>query len=415
MNEAINKLSNFISNGQIASPTWCIYPFTHIATLTNGAVTPCCIANPYPNINLDSVNITDAFNHPEVQLVRKKMLDGELVPNCAVCTDAELHGIESHRISSNRTFKHMYNLDQTSFTSTKIDLANLITLDLRLGNTCNLQCIMCRPNESHKWYDDIVELSKHKLPDIVLQDITYKLDYNRNDYNWIHKKIFWDNIDSILPNIKELTFGGGEPFMLKEVKTLLQKAVNLGVSENIKLRFHTNGTYLTEQDFDLLNKFKVTELLFSIDGIDQTNYFLRYPADWNKIMTNFKISLSKGPKIQTLILCSLNSVSAFYLDELYYYFSSTVKINLNKILIGRVYNPRYLNPQTLDSKRKELIQTKLEKLKSQMPSVTGVITDNLNWILEDSDDLSTDLLAYINKLLTIRKIDAKILSSFIKV
>jgi MoaA/NifB/PqqE/SkfB family radical SAM enzyme len=28
----------------------------------------------------------------------------------------------------------------------------VLSLDLRLGNKCNLQCVMCYPGESNQWY-----------------------------------------------------------------------------------------------------------------------------------------------------------------------------------------------------------------------------------------------------------------------
>lgn len=402
----------------MSKDTWCIYPFVHLATFTDGALTPCCVAKQYKDLNLHNLTLEEAWNHPSIQEVRRKMIDGETVRNCSDCYQVESYGVDSHRTSSNRIFKEEYGLTKDNFSSENVDIENLITLDLRLGNTCNLKCIMCRPNESHKWYDDIIELKKSLLPLKIKNDIEHKSNYNRDDFNWIKNKLFWDNIDNILPNIKEITFGGGEPFMLKEVKKLLKYAVENDLAKNIKLRFHTNGTYLTPNDFELLNYFKKVQLMFSIDGVEDINYFLRYPADWNKIIDTINENEKYGKNIESFILASLSSVSVFYLDSLYDYVSKQKwkKLPIENIILGRVHYPSYLNPQTLNLKRKDIINSRLEKLQERFPSVSRTLSENLNWILGEKDSTSIDdSIAYINELLRIRKIDPSILKEFLEV
>jgi sulfatase maturation enzyme AslB (radical SAM superfamily) len=400
------------------SNTWCAYPFLHLATFTNGDVTPCCIAKPYNKINLNNIDVEDAWNHDEVIKLRQAMLDGQKVTNCEQCYRDESHGIDSHRTSSNRYFEDTFGVTQSNYTSAVLDIENLITLDLRLGNTCNLKCIMCRPNESHKWFEDVIKLNDEDLTDIVKQDIQYKTKYNRDDYNWINKKVFWENIDKILPNIKEFIFGGGEPFMLKEVKHLLKRAVELDVAKNINIRFHTNGTYLNEKDFDVFSNFKKIQLMYSVDGVDQINYFLRYPADWNKIIENINISEKYDSNIETFILCSLNSVSAFYLDQLYDYVDAAgrKKLKVSNIILGRVYQPVYLNPQLLDAERKQIVKEKFDYLINKYPQAKDTLESNLNWIVSSAEHGSVeDTLNYIKNVLKIRNMDPSIIKEFLEI
>lgn len=396
--------------------TWCIYPFVHLATFTNGDITPCCVARSYKGLNLHDITLEQAWNHSSVKDVRQRMLNGETVRNCQDCYNAEEHGVDSHRTSSNRVFEKEYGLTKEHFVSSELDISKLITLDLRLGNTCNLKCVMCRPNESHKWYDDILELKQIDLPKIVSDDISYKTNYNRNDYNWVNNKLFWDNIDTILPNIREFIFGGGEPFMLKEVKALLQKAVDMDLAKNLTIRFHTNGTYLTANDFKLLQHFKRIQLMFSVDGVDEVNYFLRFPAEWKKVIDTINENEKYGKNIESYILCSLTGVSAFYLDQLYdfVYEQKWNKLPIENIILGRVHNPVYLNPQTLDDNRKQLIKNKWENILSKYPSVSKTIIENLNWILGENTESSIDAtISYVNSLCKIRSIDKDILREFI--
>lgn len=399
------------------SDTWCAYPFIHLATFTNGDVTPCCIAKAYNNINLNEIDVKDAWNHPEVIAVREAMIKGEKVSNCAQCYNDEAHGVDSHRTSSNRHFENTFGIIKPSFPDPIVDIKNLITLDLRLGNTCNLKCIMCRPNESHKWFDDVIKLNEEDLTPKVKSDIVYKTEYNRDDYNWINKERFWNNIDEILPNIKEFIFGGGEPFMLKEVKHLLERAVELDVAKNISVRFHTNGTYLQPKDFQLLEKFYKTQLMFSIDGVDQINYYLRFPAEWNKIIDTINESEKYPNNVETFILCSLNSVSAFYLNDLYDFVAEQnwKKLTVDKIILGRVHQPNYLNPQVLDDARKHIIKEKLESVILRHPACKDTLESNLNWILGTSNTATIDdTLNYVTKILKIRNLNENIIIDFLE-
>lgn len=400
----------------MSNKTWCIYPFIHLATVTDGSITPCCVAKPYKNINLNRLTIKDAWNHPEVIELRRKLLNGEEADNCRQCYLDESLGVDSHRTSSNVVFKNEHNLTEDNFTTPDLDIKNLITLDLRLGNTCNLKCIMCRPNESHKWYEDVVKLNEMDLPPSVKHDIHHKLNYNRTDYNWINKTVFWDNIDSILPNIKEFIFGGGEPFMLKEVKTMLQKAIKLGIADKISIRFHTNGTYLTTKDFELFQHFKRIQLMFSIDGVDQINHLLRYPANWSKIIENINENEKYGSNIESFILCSLTSISAYYLDQLYDYVyqCNWKKLPVKNIILGRVHHPVYLNPQTLDLQRKETISNKINRLIVDYPCSAKTLQENLNWIIGNNDIIqSSDTISYVNSLSKVRNINLDCISEFV--
>lgn len=398
--------------------TWCIYPFTHLATYTDGAVLPCCIAKPYKNVNLNDMTIKEIWNHPEILDLRQKILNGEEVDNCRVCYNDELHGVNTHRLQSNKTFEMTYGITEKNFTSPELDISDLITLDLRLGNTCNLKCIMCRPHDSHKWFDDVVALRKTNLPPVVRADMDDKFNYNRDDYNWINKKVFWDNIDDILPNIKEFIFGGGEPFMLKEVKKLLNKAIELDTAKDLSIRFHTNGTYMNPKDFEVLKHFKRVQLMFSVDGVDEINHFLRYPAHWDSIVEIIEENEKYGPNIESAILCSLTSVSAFYLDQLYDFVNSKKwnKLPIEKIQLGRVSHPSYLNPQTMDPKRKRIVEDKVNRLIKDYPSVKSTLESNLNWILGESGNEVTidDTLDYVKNLCTVRNIDTKVLQEFLE-
>ena len=136
------------------SKTFCILPWTHIATYTDGTALLCCIAQPGKEVeNLNELTLKQVWNGNMFKDARLKMLKGEQVSNCSHCYREEKVGINSHRLVENKVWDKKLGTDyvQTLIDNTQLDGSvthDVITLDFRLGNTCNLQCVMCRPVDS---------------------------------------------------------------------------------------------------------------------------------------------------------------------------------------------------------------------------------------------------------------------------
>jgi organic radical activating enzyme len=59
-------------------------------------------------------------------------------------------------------------------------------------------------------------------------------------------KNFWDNLKTLLPNIKYFEFTGGEPFLIEQHFELLRYAVENDYAKNIEIHYNTNGTVFPE-------------------------------------------------------------------------------------------------------------------------------------------------------------------------
>jgi sulfatase maturation enzyme AslB (radical SAM superfamily) len=82
-------------------------------------------------------------------------------------------------------------------------------------------------------------------------------------------------------------------------------------------------------------------MIFSIDGLDEQNYYVRYPAKWEEVVKNLWLSDQHNAK--TMILYSLHSMSMYNLIDLYKWRLEQPFKNVNTIpiVLGRVYNPTY--------------------------------------------------------------------------
>jgi len=392
------------------SKTFCVYPFIHLATLTDGTIPPCCVGRA-TNATLTNSSMASAWNSPELKDIRVKMMNNEEVSNCTQCYHDEHAGVNSHRLQSNQTYYNLYTDDLAkSLESTLSDgtiTVDPFTLDIRAGNTCNLKCVMCRPNESSKWL-----LDSKKIMDST-ENLDLKLDWaiksniDTKNFTWVEKEEFWKEFEQLVPNLKEIIFGGGEPFLLKSINSLINYMVETGHSKHIKIRFHTNGTQIPVSFWPLVDKFREIEMLFSIDGLDEQNYYVRYPAKWEEIVKNLWLSDQHNAK--TMILYSLHSMSMYNLVDLYKWRleQSFKNINSIPIILGRVYNPTYLNPQGLPLVVKEKISKRImdfvdENKSKHEPGYFDSLIENANWIMDSNFSNYDTLIEYIKRLDEVR-------------
>lgn len=217
-------------------------------------------------LNWDNVNdLNTWYQHSdELNETRYALDHGNEHPSCESCW-----AYEADSMPSMRTHNLYYTRDTQS---TETDIRHV---DLRLSNHCNLQCKMCTPHDS----DQLVKLA-HELPfDNPLLKQLPKLEYE--DTERLLALILQ------LPNLETIRFAGGEPFIMPEVEQFLYKLVAQGKT-NINIEFVTNCTSAKPKVIALLERFNSVELMCSIDGVEDTLEYQRYPARWSTIENNFK-------------------------------------------------------------------------------------------------------------------------------
>ena len=252
------------------SETFCILPWTHIATWTDGSALLCCVAQNSHKLNFNKDSVDTIWNSEHFKDARVKMLKGEKVSACEHCYKEESAGIRSHRINENVLWENKLGEDRIAelISATKKDgtlTENFITLDLRLGNTCNLQCVMCRPQDSSMWLSNAKKL-KDILETDAKWDWEHKSNIDTNQFEWYKKEKLWKDFEPMFSTIRHLIFAGGEPLLIKEHLQLIKNLVKFGYSKNIELRYHTNGTIISEEIVNLWKEFKFVEVMASIDA-----------------------------------------------------------------------------------------------------------------------------------------------------
>src|SRR5262245_55182502 len=204
----------------MADETFCVLPWIHAATLTDGSVQLCCVPGGGSGVNLNDQTLADYWNSTYVRDARRRMLSGRKVKACSRCYVEEALGRRSHRVVENEAWQAKLGaggIDElTGQTAADGTLdAPPQYLDLRLGNTCNMQCVMCQPRESSRWLPTARKLSQALEGEEVKDTWDFKSSIDTNRFEWYRNPEFWSNLETFLPHVQELILAGGEPLLIK--------------------------------------------------------------------------------------------------------------------------------------------------------------------------------------------------------
>jgi MoaA/NifB/PqqE/SkfB family radical SAM enzyme len=340
-----------------------------MASYTTGEALMCCVARESAG-NLNTQTIDQIWNSDHYKQARLKMLKGEKVSACQKCYDEEAGGVNSHRVVENHVwtegntskFQPYCGKDHIDFLvdSTREDGhldATPISFDFRLGNTCNLQCVMCGPKDSSKWVNFAKQLG---------QDMS---KWDTSKFNWVEDEEFWTKqFFPLLPNIHHLILAGGEPLLLKQHTRLLERIIAEGYAKNIKIRYHTNGTVIDDYIMLLWEKFKGIDLCISMDCWGEKNSWIRYPDMWDDIYHNLQMVDDSSDNISPRLNCTVNAYNIFYIPDFCDWVAEQNFKKINKHdndnifpFIGYVHGPTHLNCKVLPRHIKESIVRKYDK------------------------------------------------------
>ena len=252
---AINLFEDLVKTNK----SFCIFPFIELMA-TNGSTNVCCRSD------TEVTRLTELKNYqsdPNYTAIRNKMLAGELIPeHCSSCYRLEDQGIVSARIQE--TVEWANRLGFTSVDELK-DIKSPVYYEVRPSNVCNLQCRTCYPGSSH-----LIAKEYQKL------GFTYKKYFDLEYTNF-------DFID--FANIKKLYVGGGEPTAMVEFYEFLDKCIANNKTD-FEMLINTNGTKLSNRFKTQLKHFRSVSFVVSMDGYKQLNHYIRWPSDWDQIISN---------------------------------------------------------------------------------------------------------------------------------
>lgn len=338
--------------------TICMLPWVSIETSPIGSARPCCLAdeeitdNAGNKYDLNQHTLREIYDSEYMQRLRQQFRRGEKPETCNRCWEEEAAGRTSKRMHTRVRLKELY--PQVDWANDKPD--QLWFIDLKLGNICNLACRICGSWSSSTWATE--ELAYMPKGHDKKQHIAY--EYLRAGA-WPRKsEVFWDNLKTLLPNIKYFEFTGGEPWMIKEHFELLEFAVEQGYGKNIDVHYNTNATQPPTELMPLLSRLGRVDIAFSIDNVGRRFEYERYGADWekaNKIITAVNDLKIMYPNVTTQLCFTINIQNVYYLDEL---LAWAEEHHFGSIYFNMMHSPDHMSIQRMTPAARELVLNKLK-------------------------------------------------------
>jgi len=281
----------------------CYAPFIHKYIHPNDGPQICCTSSePLGDHTAESLDLENYWKSEYYQDIRKRMVAGEKLDICNECWSLEDDGYESDRLMFNEKYDKHNRPDLDIVKGTEI--GKPLDLDIRPTNLCNLKCRMCTPKYSN-------QLAKEQKKNPYLSKWSgHTVEFSPNIMT--EKNI--EHLISGITSNSDIKFLGGEPTIMPEVSQILDRLIEINMTE-CHISITTNCTNFNNQAmFDKLAKFKGVSAQLSIDGMGKTLEYIRSPIHWEKaqeVITQW-VNITSGRQIHfTLQALNLYNVYDF--------------------------------------------------------------------------------------------------------
>lgn len=143
-------------------------------------------------------------------------------------------------------------------------------LDCEISSLCNAGCVDC-----NRW------LWNNETQQMELNSFNQHMD------EFVDVDVFIERVKQF-PNLKFILIQGnvGDPMTHPKISDIVVKVFE--VHPNIKMEINTNGSVGSLKSWQKLCELwdRNIHMVFSIDGLEDTNHIYRRGCDWNKIMRN---------------------------------------------------------------------------------------------------------------------------------
>jgi organic radical activating enzyme len=248
---------------------------------------------------------------------------------CTKCRDVEqLHADKNYS-------KRLSTLKDNKNTDHWIP-GKLYTMTVDTGSHCNIQCRMCSTAHSSSWKDET--------------KVWYKKQYNETllDKPMSFEPNFYDDSQDDLSYLKSVNLIGGEPLYSADTSKMLEKILDMA-GPDVCVSISTNGT-VNYKNMPVLKKFKIINLVFSIDAVGKAFEFIRTGANWDTVDKNIHDWAKVSP---VLLHPTYSLMNIFEVSKLSQYMKQmdikeTVETNF-------LSYPEYLNYSVLTDQERDTV------------------------------------------------------------
>ena len=331
------------------SETFCMLPWMHMHAFPDGRVYPCCLAEYFhPVGDLRKNTMREVWNQPKYKAMRVNMLADRPCVECTKCYEQERHGAFSMRNDANRNYGHMIKEVKQTQTDGTHDEFKIRYWDVRFSNLCNFRCRSCGPIFSSNWYSDHVKLYNRK-PDVLGRDME-RVEYAAGDEDSMERQMV-----EHVPYLEQVYFAGGEPLIMKEHYTLLEKLIEAGKTE-IRLQYNTNFSELAFKDkhvFEYWKHFKNVSVGASLDGMGAQAELIRKGADWRQTVDNRERMMQEVPHVDFYVSSTVSSMNVLHVLKFHKEWTKLGLIKAKDWNINLCQSPNWYRPDIFPTWFKE--------------------------------------------------------------
>jgi len=286
--------------------TMCLAPWVHTYLSPQTERRMCC-ASREPAQNFEQyidtaagtgryipVTLEAHWNSEHMRSVRRRMMAGEILPECEVCND-KLLNTSVYRDYFSQLFGRRIadvwdNTEPDGSTSMRP-----ISWDYRFSNLCNFKCRTCGDMLSSAWES---EQRQHNMVDTANSKNNWMVPAIRQEISRYQDTQIEAEFSSAVENhsVEEIYWVGGEPLMYEQHWRYMKRIVELGDGGKLYARYNTNLSRVTYRGVDLykdlLQNIRDWQICASLDGTGATGEYIRTGLSYPLFLDNFRQGLA---------------------------------------------------------------------------------------------------------------------------
>jgi hypothetical protein len=239
------------------------------------------------------ITLEQHWNSDHMRSVRRRMLAGEVLPECEVCNN-KLLNTSVYRDYFLHLFGHkideIYQSTDQDGTTTMLP----VSWDYRFSNLCNFKCRTCGDMLSSSWES---EQRQHNM-----------IDWSDSKNHWMKpevkaqisefqdKQVEQEFAEAVEQHrVEEIYWVGGEPLMYEQHWRYMSRIIELGDGGRLYARYNTNLSRIEHRGVnlyrDILSNIRDWQICASLDGTGTTGEYIRTGLNYQQFLKNFQAGL----------------------------------------------------------------------------------------------------------------------------
>ena len=285
--------------------TMCLAPWVHTYLSPQTERRMCC-ASREPAQNFEQyidtaagtgryipVTLEAHWNSDHMRSVRRRMMNGETLPECEVCNDKLLNTSVYRDYFSQLFGARIADVWDKTEPDGSTSMQP-VSWDYRFSNLCNFKCRTCGDMLSSAWES---EQKTHDMVDVSNSKNNWMVPAIRKEISLFQDTQIEMEFSSAVErhSVEEIYWVGGEPLMYEQHWRYMKRIIELGDGPKLYARYNTN---LSRVDYrnsnlysDLLAHIRDWQICASLDGTGDTGEYIRTGLEYVSFLKNFEQGL----------------------------------------------------------------------------------------------------------------------------